>query len=142
MADVVLVSIVPTPSLLHHNDVRITYPTIFNLRTIRFVPLYYMAMPQSMVTITKAPFVTTLVHIVVSMKFKLKTPKETQLPNVHTKMPKEVDKIFVGQPLDLGGGGLDPLRPPGLPKPLRYFGLPMMNPIRPPLPPNKPYIDH
>jgi hypothetical protein len=79
VADVVLVSIVHAPSLLHHNDVRVTYPTFFNLRTepIRSVPLYYMAMPQSMVTITKAPFVTTLVHIVVSMRFKLETPKET-----------------------------------------------------------------
>jgi hypothetical protein len=28
MADVVLVFITPTPSMLHHNDARITYPTI------------------------------------------------------------------------------------------------------------------
>jgi len=27
-------------------------------------------------------------------------------------MPKEVDKIFVGQPLDPRGGGLDPPKPP------------------------------
>jgi hypothetical protein len=32
MANVVLISIAPTPSMLHHNDVGITYPTIFNLR--------------------------------------------------------------------------------------------------------------
>ncbi len=48
-------------------------------------------------------------------------------------MPKEVDKIFVRQPLDLGGGGSNPPRLP------RYFGLPMINPSRPPLPPNMPY---
>jgi len=38
------------PSLLHHNDVGGIYPTIFNLRmeSIRFLPLYYMATPQSM----------------------------------------------------------------------------------------------
>jgi hypothetical protein len=65
-----------------------------------------------MVIVTKAPFVTTLIHIIVSMKCKLWTPRETQLVNVHTKMPREVDMIFVGQPLDVGGGSLDPPRPP------------------------------
>jgi hypothetical protein len=39
-------------------------------------------------------------------------------------MPKEVDKIYVKQPLDLKGGGLNPPRPP---KRLGYFGLLMMN---------------
>ncbi len=51
-------------------------------------------------------------------------------------MPREVDKIFVRQPLDIGGRGLNPPRPIGPP---RYFGLPMMNPSRPSLPPNMPY---
>ncbi len=50
-------------------------------------------------------------------------------------MPREVDKFFVGQPLDLRRG-LDPPWPLG---PLGYFGLPMMNPCKPPLPQNKPY---
>jgi hypothetical protein len=54
-------------------------------------------------------------------------------------VPKEVDKIFVGQPLDLGGRGLDPLGPLKPPKPSRYFELPIMNPSKPPLPPNRPY---
>jgi hypothetical protein len=55
---------------------------------------------------------------------------------VHIKMPKEVDKIFVGQPSNLGGGWswwLGPSEPSG------YFGLPMVNPSRPPLPSNRPY---
>ncbi len=50
--------------------------------------------------------------------------------------------IFVGRPLNPKGGGLGPPRPPWPPRPLepsKYFGLPMMNPRRPPLPPNKPY---
>jgi len=41
------------------------------------VPLYFMVMPQSMVIITKAPFVTTLVHIAVNMKSRPQTPRET-----------------------------------------------------------------
>jgi hypothetical protein len=47
-----------------------------------------------MVTITEAPFVTALAHIVVSIKCKPHIPRETQLVNVHTKMPTKVDKIF------------------------------------------------
>jgi hypothetical protein len=48
-------------------------------------------------------------------------------------IPKEVNKVFANQPLDPKGSGSDPPRPPG------YFGLPMVNPSRPPLPPNRPY---
>jgi hypothetical protein len=50
-----------------------------------------------------------------------------------------VDKIFFGQPLDLGARGSDPPRPPRPPKLSRYFGLPLKNPGTPPLPPNRPY---
>jgi hypothetical protein len=55
---------------------------------------------------------------------------------VHEEMLKEVNKVFDGQPLNLGGGSLNPPRPLGPPK---YFGLPMVNSSKPPLPPNKPY---
>ncbi len=58
---------------------------------------------------------------------------------MHTKVPREVDKISARQPLSPRGGGLNPPRPPRPPKRSGYFGLPMMNPSRPPLPPNKPY---
>ncbi len=43
---------------------------------------------------------------------------------------------FVKQPSDPRGGGLRPLGPPW---PSRYFGLLMMDPSEPPLPPNRPY---
>ncbi len=70
MVDVVPIFVPLAPSLFHHNDIGITYPTISNLRmeSIRFVPLYSMAMPQSMVIVTEDPFVTTLIHIVVNMR--------------------------------------------------------------------------
>jgi hypothetical protein len=72
MADVVHVYVAPTPSLLHHNDVRVTYPTFFYLRMepVRFIPLYFVAMLQSMVTIIEVPFVTTPIHIIVNVKSK------------------------------------------------------------------------
>ncbi len=50
-----------------------------------------------------------------------------------------MDKIFFGQPLNLGARGSDPPRPLGPPKLSRYFGLPLKNPGTPPLPPNMPY---
>jgi hypothetical protein len=47
VADVILVSIAPAPSLLHHNDVGVTYLVISNLKMepLRSIPLYFMAMP-------------------------------------------------------------------------------------------------
>jgi hypothetical protein len=47
MADVVLVFIAPTPSLLHQNHIGITYVGISNFRMelVRFVPLYFLALP-------------------------------------------------------------------------------------------------
>jgi hypothetical protein len=72
MADVVHVSIALTPSLLHHNNVGVVYPRTSNLRMepVKSIPLYFVAMPQSMVIITEAPFVITTIHTIVSMKSK------------------------------------------------------------------------
>jgi hypothetical protein len=54
-------------------------------------------------------------------------------------MLREVDRIFVKQPLNPKRGDLDPPKPPRPLKPLKYFGLQMMNLGIPPLPPNRPY---
>jgi hypothetical protein len=134
----VLIFVVLIPNLLHHNNVGVIYPIIsnFKMELVISIPLYFVAMPQSMVIVIEAPFVITLAHIVVGMRFRPQIPRETELVSVHTKMPRKVDRIFVRQPLDPGGGGSDPLRPP---RPSRCFGLPMMNLGIPPLPPNKPY---
>jgi hypothetical protein len=56
--------------------------------------------------------------------------------NLHEDILKNVNIVFVNQPSTPRGGGSYPLRPSSPP---RYFGLPMVNPGRPPLPPNKPY---
>ncbi len=55
---------------------------------------------------------------------------------MYTEIPRQKDRIFAKQPLDLRRGGLDLPRPPG---PSWYFGLPVMNLGRPPLPLNKPH---
>ncbi len=57
-----------------------------------------------------------------------------QLVNVHIEMPKNVNKVFVGQLSNLWGGGSGPLRFSG------YIGLLMVNPGRPPLPLNMFYF--
>jgi hypothetical protein len=128
MANVVPIFIAPTPSLLHHNNVGIIYlgTSNLNVELLRFVPLYFMAMLQFNVIVTKVPYVITPTNIVASMRSKPQTPRETQLVNVHTKMPREVDNFFVKQPLDLRRGGSNPprpIKPLGPLKPSKYFGL-------------------
>jgi hypothetical protein len=39
------------------------------------------------------------------MKSKPQTPRGIDLMSMHAKMPREVDKIFVKHPSNLGGGG-------------------------------------
>ncbi len=47
MADVVLISTVHVPSLLHQNHIGVTYAGTSNFRMewVRSMPLYFMAMP-------------------------------------------------------------------------------------------------
>ncbi len=53
--------------------------------------------------------------------------------SLHEDITREVNKVFACQPSNLKGGGSNPPGPQG---PLGYFGLPMVNPGRPLLPPN------
>jgi hypothetical protein len=103
---------------------------------IKSIPLYFLVLFHFMVKVFEAPFITTTTHTIVSIRSTPQTPRGKNLVSMHTKMPRKVDMIFVGQPLDLGGGGSGPLGPQ---RPLGYFGLLMVNLGRPPLPPNMPY---
>jgi len=47
------------------------------MEPITFVPLHFVAMSWSIITVTKIPFVSTLVNIVVGIKSKPQTPKGT-----------------------------------------------------------------
>jgi hypothetical protein len=138
MADIVPISITLAPNLFHHNNVGGTYAKTSNFKVepIRFVPLYYVAMLHSMVTVIEAPFITTPTHVIVSMRFKPQIPRGIDLVSMHTKMPKKVDKTFAKQPLNPRGGRSGPPGPFG---PSRYFGLPTVKRNKPPLPPNMPY---
>jgi hypothetical protein len=48
-----------------------------------------------MIIVIEAPFVSILVHIVISIKFRPHTLRGTELVNVHEDLPREVNKVFV-----------------------------------------------
>ncbi len=76
---------------------------------------------------------STPITIVGGIKSRPHIPRRTKFVNLHEDLLREVNKVFASQPLDQGGGGLNPPRPP------KYFGLLLVHPCRPPLPPNKSY---
>jgi hypothetical protein len=47
MVDVVPIYVTPIPSLLHQNNIGVTYARTsnFQMEPIRFMPLYFVAMP-------------------------------------------------------------------------------------------------
>ncbi len=68
-----------------------------------------------------------------SIKSRPHTPRGTKFVNLHEDFRGKVNKDFARQPSDQGGGGSNS------PRPSRYFGLLMVHPSRPPLPPSRPY---
>jgi len=72
MVNIVPISVVLTSNTLHHNSVGITYARAsnFKMESIISIPLYSLAMFQSMVTIIEAPFVIAPAHTVVGMRFR------------------------------------------------------------------------
>jgi hypothetical protein len=57
--DVVPIFIIHVQSLLQQNNIGVTYigTSNFKMELVKFVPLYFMAMPQFIIIVTKAPFV-------------------------------------------------------------------------------------
>jgi hypothetical protein len=105
------------------------------MEPIRFVPLYYVAMLKSMIIVTKAPFLSTPIRIIVGIKYKPQTPRGTKLVSLHKDILREVNIIFANHPSNLAKGDSDPLGPL---EPLGYFELQMKNQGKPQLPPNRP----
>jgi len=66
------------------------------MELVRSILLYFVAMFQSMITITKTPFIIALFHIVVETKSRPQIPKGTKLVSVHAEMFRKVNKVFVG----------------------------------------------
>jgi hypothetical protein len=96
MADVVPIFITPTQSLLHNNNIGVTYKKTSNFRMepLIFVPLYSMVMPRSMIIVIEVPFVSTLIHTIIGIRFRPQTPRGTKLVSLHENMPKELNRVF------------------------------------------------
>jgi hypothetical protein len=79
VVDVVSIFIAPTPSLLHNNNIGVTYrrTSNFRMKLVRSIPLYFVVMRRSMITVTEIPFVSALVHIVVGIRSRPQTPRGT-----------------------------------------------------------------
>ncbi len=80
------------------------------------MPIYFVAMLKSIITITEVLFVSALVHIVDGVRSKPQTPRGTKFVNLHKNIPRKVNIIFINQPWDLGGSDSNP---PGPPRPPR-----------------------
>jgi len=79
VADVVLIYVAPAPSLLHHNNIGVTYAKISNFRMelVKFVPLYFVAMIQLIITVIETPFISTPIHNIVGIMSKPQIPNGT-----------------------------------------------------------------
>jgi hypothetical protein len=96
MANVIPIFAVSIPSLLHQNNIGVTYARTsnFKMEPIRSVPLY-VAMPRFIFTVTKALFILTLVHIVDGVKSKSQTPRGTKFVSLHENIPRRVNNFLV-----------------------------------------------
>ncbi len=135
MANVVPISVAHVQSLLHQKSIGITYAKTSNFRMelVQSVPYYSMAMPQPIIIVIEVSFVSALINTIVGITSKPHTPRGIEFVNLHEDIPKEVNRVFINRPLDQGKGDSNPLGPPG------YFGLLMVHPGMPPLPPSRPY---
>jgi len=64
------ISITPIPSLLHQNNIGVTYvgPSNFIMEPIISMPLHFMVMPQSIIIAIETSFVSILIHTIDGVK--------------------------------------------------------------------------
>jgi len=95
--DVIPIYVALVQSLFQQKKIGVTYAgtSNFKMELVIFVPLYYVAMPQSIIIVIKAQFVSTLVNIVGGIKSRPHTPRGIKFVNLHENFPREVNKVFV-----------------------------------------------
>jgi hypothetical protein len=110
VVDVIPISIAHVQSQLQQNNIGITYARTSNFRMdpVRYVPLYFVAMPQSIITVIEAPFVLAPIITIGSIKSRPHTLRGTKFVNLHKDFPKEVNKVFINQPSYQGRGNSNP----------------------------------
>ncbi len=64
--------VAPVQNLLQQNNIGVTYwgTSNFKMELVRFVPLYYVAMPQFIIIITEVPFVSTPITPICDIRSK------------------------------------------------------------------------
>ncbi len=99
VANVVPIFVAPIQILLHQNNIGITYvgTSNFKMELVQYVPLYFTAMPQSIIIVIEAPFVLAPINIIVGIRFRPHTPRGTEFVNLHEDIPKEVNIVFAHQ---------------------------------------------
>jgi hypothetical protein len=96
MVDVVFVFVAIVPSLLHQNHIGVTYSCTsnFKMELVRFVPLYFMAMPQSIIIVIEPSFVSTPIHIIDGFRSRTQTPRTIEFVSLHENILGDVNKIY------------------------------------------------
>ncbi len=79
MADIVPNFVAFIPNMLHQNNIGVTYAGTSNfiMELARSVPLYFVAMPQFIIIIIEAPFVSTPSRTIDGVRSKPQTPRGT-----------------------------------------------------------------
>jgi hypothetical protein len=79
VANVIPIFVAPIPSLLHQNNIGVTYatPLNFKMELVKSMPLYCLAMPQFVITTTKALLLPTPIYTANGVKSKPQTPRGT-----------------------------------------------------------------
>ncbi len=110
VVDVVPISTVHVLSLLHQNNIGVTYirTSNFRMELVRSMPLYYVVMPQYVIIVIEVPLISTPIHIVDGVKSIPQTPRGTKFVSLHEDIPKEVNNFFAKSPIRFRGGGSNP----------------------------------
>jgi len=79
VVDVVPISVAPIQSLLHQDNIGITYAGTSNFRMepVTSMPLYFVTMPQFIITVIEALFVSAPINTIIGIRFRPQIPRGT-----------------------------------------------------------------
>ncbi len=94
--DVVPIFISLVQNLLQQKNIRVTYAwtSNFRMKLVRFMPLYFVVMPQSIITVIEVPFMLTPIIMVSGIRSRPHILRGKKFVNLHEDFPKEVNMIF------------------------------------------------
>jgi len=89
VVDVVPIFITHVQSLLDQDNIGVTYARTsnFKMELVTSMPLYFVVMPEFIITIIEVLFISMLVNTIVGIKSKLQTPRGTKVVSLHEDMP-------------------------------------------------------